>query len=183
MAKRQIPNLTMEDARILFRNFSGNAGKFNAAGNRNFCLVLTPEVAEAMEKDGWNIKYLKPRDEDDEATPYIKVKVNLTGNRPANVVMITSKGRNKLSEELMPIVDWADIAFVDVIINPYVWEVDGETGVSAYLKSIYIHVIEDELELKYANVPDSGQNTLTMGQPQLQLTAGNDGEYVDFEER
>ena len=31
--------ITFEDRKILFRNFSGEEGKFNAKGRRNFCIV------------------------------------------------------------------------------------------------------------------------------------------------
>ena len=34
----------VENARIIFRNFSGEERKFNPAGNRNFGLRLTPDL-------------------------------------------------------------------------------------------------------------------------------------------
>ena len=43
MAYRNIPNISIEDARIIFKNFSGKGSDFNAEGVRNFCLVLDEE--------------------------------------------------------------------------------------------------------------------------------------------
>ena len=42
------PRLLVEDAKIAFRNFSGKEGQFNAKGDRNFCLLLTDELAEDL---------------------------------------------------------------------------------------------------------------------------------------
>ena len=69
------------------------------------------------------------------------------------MVMITSKGRVELGEEECILLDWADIDKVDLIIRPYHWNVNGRTGVKAYLKSIFVVIHEDYLELKYADVP------------------------------
>ena len=52
-------NITIENARIGFRNFSGKEGKYNPKGARNFCVFLAKEDAENLEQEGWNIKWLE----------------------------------------------------------------------------------------------------------------------------
>lgn len=153
MADR-MPNVTLEDVRLVFRNFEGKAGQYNREGDRNFAALIDTDVAEKMMRNGWNIKWLQPREDDEEqlAQAYIKVKVHYGGGRPPRVVMITSRGRNDLGEDLIDTLDWVDIKNVDLIIRPYEWEVNGNTGVTAYLKTLYVTINEDELDLKYADL-------------------------------
>lgn len=153
--------VVLEDARIIFRNFSGAEGRYNAKGKRNFNVLLDDETAEAMLKDGWNVKYLQPREEGDKPQARVEVEVKFeTKGQPPRVIMITSKGKTNLDESTVGLLDWAEIKSVDMIIRPYEWEVNGRTGVKAYLKSIYVEIVEDELELKYRDVPDSAQSAL-----------------------
>lgn len=147
-------NVTIENAKIIFRNFAGKEGKYNAAGNRNFCVVLDEEVAEQMSTDGWNVKFPKSDDPDRELKPYIQVKVKFD-KFPPKVVLISSKGREKLDEDDISMLDWAAIETADIIITPYSYEVGGRTGLSAYLKTLYVTIQEDELELKYADIPEA----------------------------
>lgn len=175
--KDYIPNITMEGVRIVFKNFSGKAGKMNAEGDRNFCVILEdPELVKAMEEDGWNVKYLKPREEGDDPQPYLKVKVKFhddESRRQPNVVIITSRGRTRLGPDEVGILDWAEIANVDLIVTPYKWTLkSGKTGVSAYVKSLFITIREDELEQKYANVPDSAISAIGGRENNLQITDG-----------
>lgn len=146
--------LVIEDARIIFRNFAGREGMYNREGDRNFCVLLEPDLAETMAKDGWNVKTLKAREEGDELQPYVLVTVNFK-SRPPRVVMITSRGRTDLTEAEIEMLDWVDISKVDLIVNPYEWAVNGKTGIKAYLRSLFITIEEDMLELKYADVPDT----------------------------
>jgi hypothetical protein len=145
--------LLMEDARIIFRNFAGKEGKYNREGDRNFCVLLDQDLAERMERDGWNIKALRGREADDPEQPYIQVSVGFK-NRPPKMVMVTSKGRTTLTEEECEIFDWVDIRSVDLIIRAYKWDVSGKTGIKAYLKTIVVIIEEDELDLKYADLEE-----------------------------
>lgn len=157
MAQRtQLRPVVFENARIMFRNFAGKEKQYNVKGNRNFALFLDPETADAMARDGWNVKHLKPRDpEDGEGQAFITVKVKF-GNRPPKVVLVSSRGKVTLGEEQAEICDWVEIANVDLVINPSFWDVQGKQGIAAYLKSIFITVVEDELDLKYADVQEIG---------------------------
>lgn len=149
-----IPNHIIENTRIIFRNFEGAEGMYNRKGDRNFAVCIDDERAKAMEKEGWNVKYLTARDEDEQDQAYLSVSVNFNG-RPPRVVMITSRGRTDLDEESVDVLDWVDIKSVDMIVRPYEWSVNGKSGVKAYLKSMFVTVDEDELELKYSEVPDA----------------------------
>lgn len=166
----RLQNVILQDHRIVFRNFSGAEGRFNPKGRRNFNVILTDDEAVNMERDGWNVKYLQPREEDQLPTPRLEISVHYSERAtPPTVVLITSRGKTRLTEDMLPILDWCEIANVDMILRPYEWEVNGKTGVKAYLKSIYVTIVEDALELKYADVPelelpDSAQNSIGIGE-------------------
>lgn len=150
----EVKDCMIEDANIIFRNFVGKEGMYNAEGDRNFAVVLPPDVAEQMLEDGWNVKFLKSRDDDAETgDAYLSVAVSYR-NRPPHVVMLTSNSRTNLTEDTIDALDWAEFENVDLIANAYRWEVNGKTGIKAYLKSMYVTIREDALQLKYAVDPE-----------------------------
>lgn len=138
----------IEGAELIFMNFSGREGPFNREGDRDFSVVLDPTVAEQMLADGWNVKYLAAREEGEEDRPIISVTVSFK-RRPPKVVMITSSGKTRLTEDMVGTLDWAEIRNVDLIARAYEWEVNGKTGIKAYLQTMVVEVDEDELERKY----------------------------------
>lgn len=146
--------ISIENARIGFRNFSGKEGKFNPVGRRNFCVFLESDIASTLHNDGWNVKWLEPRNEEDDLQPYLQVAVSYE-NIPPKILMISAHGKTILDADSVGVLDWAEIIEVDLIIRPYNWEVNGKIGVKAYVKSMYVTIAEDEFEAKYYDAPNA----------------------------
>ena len=148
MAYKKTNNIMIEDARLIFKNFSGEESKFNRAGNKNFCVVLDHDMAEDLAAEGWNIKYLRPREDGEEPTPYLQVTVAY-GNIPPKVIMIAGRNKTPLDSVSIGTLDYAEIANVDLVIRPYNWEVNGKQGIKAYLKTMYVEIEQDAFASKY----------------------------------
>ena len=150
---KRLDNIVVENARLIFKNFAGEESKFNRAGNRNFCVILDGDSAEDLRQMGWNVKALRPREDEDEPTYYLQVTIAF-GNFPPKVIMISGKTKTVLDEESISTLDYAEIANVDLIIRPYHWEVNGKEGIKAYLKTMYVTIEQDVFAGKYDCLDD-----------------------------
>jgi len=149
-------NLIIENARIIFRNFSGAEGKYNREGDRNFAVIIEdPDMVEQLLDDEWNVKTLKPRDDEEEPAYYLPITANMSGT--TKVCMVTRHNIVRLDEDSISTLDYADIDNVDLTIRPYDWEVHGKTGRKAYLKTMYVTIVEDDFADKYAYGFDDGE--------------------------
>ena len=148
MAYKQTNNIMIENARLIFKNFSGEESKFNRGGNKNFCVLLDHDMAKDLEAEGWNVKYLRPREDGEEPAPYLQVTVAY-GNIPPKVIMIAGRNKVPLDSVTVGTLDYAEIRNVDLIIRPYNWTVNGKQGIKAYLKTMYVEIEQDAFASKY----------------------------------
>ena len=133
--------LQIDDARIVYRNFSGTGSKFNREGDRNFAVVIPDQdMADELVNRGWNVKIKPPRDEDDAPFMFLPVKIKFNERGP-KVYLQSGEKTVELDEEGIDCLDDIDILGVDLAIRPYDWEVNGKQGRTAYLQSI--HVVQE----------------------------------------
>ena len=150
--------LQIDDARIIFRNFSGAPSQFNREGDRNFAVVIPDEeLAAQLAEDGWNVKIKEARDAGDPPFMYLPVKIKFNDRGPICYLQTGSR-LNKLDEESIDILDNVDIAGVDLDIRPYDWGPIGpeqKYGRTAYLQSIKVVQEIDRFAAQFAedNVP------------------------------
>lgn len=149
--------LQIDDAKIIFKNFEGRGDKFNREGDRNFSLLIEdPNTADALVKEGWNVKIKPGRDEDEEPFMRLPVKVKFTEYGP-NVYLRTGDRVNKLDEESISCLDNIDIESVNMDIRPYDWEVNGRTGRTAYLQSMEVVQRIDRFSARYGGNDIDGE--------------------------
>lgn len=155
---KKVSPIILEDAHIRFRNFRGEVTKTNKNGYRKFTVDIPDDLAPVLLEDGWNVKFLPPRENDPDgySQPILDVKVNFACRFPPTVIMITPRGKMRLDEETIGQLDRTRILQADVHINPrYYDEAPNRPngGISAYLRELYVTVEEERLESKYANIP------------------------------
>ena len=164
--ERNYEPITIRNATLFKTNFSGKEiPPFNPEGRRNFCVFIDDlKVAEDMEKDGWNVRWLEPRQEGDQRRAFISVAVSFA-NRPPKILLTTKKGETRLGEEEVGMLDWAEKEQVDLTINPRYWDDNGRERIKAYLRTLRVRIYEDELEAeideRYENAPSGAMDAVT----------------------
>ena len=144
--------LVMESVQIGFRNFEGREGPYNRKGDRDFVVFLDREFAKELEREGWNIKWPKPNDyinpEEDDRNPYLPISVGFDFY-PAKVYIISNENVTMVGQDEVEMLDWAEMENVDLVVRPYEWEVNGNSGIKAYLKAGYFTIVTNAFDDKY----------------------------------
>ena len=158
MARTDVPNISIDNAQIRFRNFTGEPTKFDkAGGKRTFSVILDPEMADKLREDGWNVKSWEPEGADE---PIYHLPVEISYKiYPPKIWMISGNKKTMLQEDTISALQYAEFTKVQLIIRPYCWEVNGKSGIKAYVKAMYVTIEEDEFEKEYRNFEDDDEET------------------------
>lgn len=153
MSNEKMPNLTIRNCKLIWRNFAGKAGKFTPEGRRTFNIVLDEETAHELLEDGWNVKIRPSREEGEEEFCTLPVLVRFD-NFPPRVYMISNGKKIELDEDSVNVLDYAELTKVDLTLSPYHWQVGDKEGIKAYLKTMYATLVVDELAAEYSEYDD-----------------------------
>jgi len=143
----------IENAVIIWRNFSGAAKQFTPEGKRTFNIALNEDIFAQLLAEGFNVKRKPAKVDGDDDLLVLEVEARYSPNsRPPQVVMIspTRNSRTQLDQATVGALDFAVISSADVVINAYHWEANGNSGVKAYLEQAFITIEENSFEAKYA---------------------------------
>ena len=151
--------LTIQDARICYKNFRGQATDYNAGGKRNFSVVFDDDQAEMLSKDGWPIRTRPPREGHEDEGNFNTMKVNIAAykgdaERDPKIYRICNNKKVLLTAKTVGCLDFDTIVKIDLRVRPYNWERANRSGTSAYLDAMYVTVEDDELAALYENVGD-----------------------------
>lgn len=173
--ENRIPDLSIEGAQLIFKNFSGKPTDVNPkGGDRTFAVKIDDvDLAADLAHQGWNIK-VRPNDKAfreqckmipdfdgklqfcidngilEDTLLYLQANARYEKVPPA---IYQIAGRTKkailLREDEIGRFDHADITHVDLILHPYTWVTSRGSGVTAYVKSMYVTIQQDLFAEKY----------------------------------
>lgn len=147
-----VNNINIEGAMIIWKNFSGERDKFNP-GKRGFSVVIDDTVmADELRQEGWNVKDRPLQEGADYSEQEWTLPVKLNMNRYTQVWLIVGNHKTLLDEDTVSQLDVVDIVNCDISIRPYEWEMNGRTGITAYVDSMYVTIRENKFAEKYADL-------------------------------
>ena len=148
--------LQIDDAKICYRNFRGEAGMYNDEGDRSFSLIIpNQEIADMLMENknrydvGWNVKISQPREEGAMPFMHLPVKVKFNDRGP-KVYLISGNNKRLLQEDKIEMLDYIDIRSVDMDIAPHDGEARFGAFRKAYLRAIYVTQEVDRFAARFA---------------------------------
>lgn len=146
------PDLTISGAQFVYKpNFEGREETYNEEGVRYFNVRVPDNILEAVQADNWNLGWTKPKDEDREPEPFIKVSVGFK-YRPPTIIVVRDGIETFLDENTVGLIDSLEFNQVDVVLRGRAWENKNGCGIKAWLKTFGGVVEMDDIQRKYAQM-------------------------------
>ncbi len=154
--------LIFDREKIIFKNFSGKEGPYNAQGERSFSVIIEdPMVAQKLADEGWNIRILKSRDEDAEPNHRLPIKVTQRSRDGKGFTRLPSIFKHKnsthvrLNENTVGDLDYDDIVETSFVVRGYQYE---PGKISAWLNSMDVVIADDPFADRYGRPGDGFMN-------------------------
>lgn len=153
--------LIIENAKILFPNFSGRANRYNREGWRNFCVVIDDkDIVHILRENGWNVKMLQDDNNLHGVKYYVPVAINFESHPfapPAAIYSVRNGELSTLTEDTIDMLDGMTMTNVDMTLRPRkYWDKSRSIErVKAYLHNMYVTFGTNRLAEKYSSVMPS----------------------------
>jgi hypothetical protein len=151
--RKWIDDLEVENANIkwAFSHFDGREDTFNNEGDHNFTIIIDDEQeARRLMDEGWNIRTMEGREEGDPPEYLLKVKISFRFSAPA-IFFLKGERRYRADEVDLVDIKRATCEQLDVIIQPSPWVHGRDSGISAYVKEMYVKIKESRFAERYAD--------------------------------
>jgi len=172
--------LQIDDAQILFPNFSGKESLYNRKGDRSFAVKITdfedaeilhakgwnvrvesgdPAFVDDLNRRGWNAKFKENLDPYEGPRMRLDVKVKYNRRDDGSVwgptaYLWSGNNRTELDEESIGCLDHIERECVNLDIVASNWKVNGREGRSAYLDIIEVFQRTNRFQERYNNAID-----------------------------
>lgn len=148
-------DLIVRDAHVIFMKLSNTPDKFGDT-TRKFDLVIDDkDEAQQLIDAGWPVKIKVPKNTDYEPYHYLRCKMKFHDDTPTvrydpSVFVVDGKSKTKMTAQTVGLLDNERIKKIDLVLTPYAWENTNGSGITVYVKSMYVTVDTDPLAAEYA---------------------------------
>lgn len=144
-------NYVIDEAKLIFKNFSGTKSTFNTQGYRKFGAIIKPEVADELRDLGVTVKTLKPKSADDQPLDFVEINVKLDKEPAPKVIMRKADCPDRyLDEDDIGILDQADIDIAHIQMSIRTWSMPtGKSGKNLWLNNIICVLNENDFLSRY----------------------------------
>jgi hypothetical protein len=115
-----------------WKNFGGEASQYNKDGKIFFNAFISQHQAEELRSHGFCVKEREGRDGGD-TLYYMNVKVNMDGMYPPKIKLVQDATEQYIDRNSIKLLDQIHIDHATIVVNPYHWETNIGSGVTAYL--------------------------------------------------
>lgn len=154
--------LKVESPELFRFNFAGVPTNNNKQGHRQFdWKIPTEEMAQALKEDGWSVWYTNESEKYGPSRACITCEMRFHHEKELEhlnprIYKCTRKHPDGilLPEDLVGDLDNDEIVDTVLWISPKYWEVNGKSGIKAYVHSLWVKIEDTDPARKFWGYPE-----------------------------
>lgn len=145
--------IVIRDAQVMYMKLSNTPDAFGKT-DRKFDVVLDEDLAESLTNDGWPVKIKNPKNPDYAPYKYMTCKMKFRDDSPnvrydPHVEVIDGRTKTRMTAQTVGLLDSERIEKIDLVLSQYHWNNVNGSGISAYVRSMYVTLDSDPLAAEY----------------------------------